>query len=398
MKKLLLTILLLMMPAFALAQNPQTSSNPLVGTNSKWVNGIAPGYYPTAGSSLTLNVGPGTSYCGTSIVTYPGGSLTLTASSTNLVYIDPNTLAAPAAPTLSSTAGGTLGATTYFVKITYVNNGGETVGSLESSLAVAANNLLVVTSPSSSGNATGWNVYVSTSTGTETKQNTTLNTIGTNWTEPTSGLVSGSSPPASNTTTCAPAFSTAANFTAGQIPIASVVTSGSAITVITDDRTLFVVPPTAAVSSIFGRIGAVTAQSGDYTAAQVTNAFDLSNNNNIGTHYFDVGTQAAPANPPSGKIRLYGNSTSGDLACVTSSGANCVPTTGSNFADAEVPSGSTGTTFTLAHTPSPASSLILVWDGLIRKQGNDYNLAGATITTSVSVNPSGDNLQAWYRY
>ena len=32
--------------------------------------------------------------------------------------------------------------------------------------------------------------------------------------------------------------------------------------------------PTDAVSSVFSRTGVVTAQNGDYTAAQVTNAFD----------------------------------------------------------------------------------------------------------------------------
>lgn len=387
------------------AQNPQTDdvpaikpTQPLVGINSRWTNGTSAGYWPTAGAGLTLNLGSGTSYCGTTLYTYAGGTIGLTASSTNLVYIDPNTLAAPAAPALGSTAGGSLAAATYFAKVTYLNGGGETVASAESSLAVAANNLLVVTSPASSGNAMGYNVYISTTTGTETKQNASRIAIGTNWTEPTSGLISGSALPSANSTTCAPAASTASSFSAGQIPLATVVTGASTITTIADNRTFFVVPPSVAVSSVFGRIGAVTAQSGDYTASQVTNAFDLSANNNIGTHYYDIGTQAAPANPASGFIRLYGNSTSGNLACLTSSGASCIPTTGSNFADAEVPSGGTGTAFTLAHTPNPAASLILVWDGLIRKAGNDFTIAGANITTSVTVNPAGDNLQAWYRW
>ncbi|MDE2098339.1 MAG: hypothetical protein KGL39_13885 [Patescibacteria group bacterium] len=104
-----------------------------------------------------------------------------------------------AAPTLSSVAGGSLAAATYFTKITYVNNTGETLASPESSLAVALANLLVVSSPSASANATGYNVYVSTSTGTETKQNSIPISIGTNWTEPTSGLVAGSALPSANT-------------------------------------------------------------------------------------------------------------------------------------------------------------------------------------------------------
>lgn len=110
-------------------------------------------------------------------------------------------LTSPAAPTLGSTAGGSLGATTYYVKITYVGPTGETLGSTEANLAVAANNVLTVTSPSALTGATGWNVYVSTTTNTETKQNGgTPIAIGTNWTEPTSGLVAGSALPGSNTT------------------------------------------------------------------------------------------------------------------------------------------------------------------------------------------------------
>ena len=104
------------------------------------------------------------------------------------------------APVLSSVSGGTLAAATYYVKITYENSTGETLPSPESNLAVALDNLLVVDSPSSATNATGYNVYVSTTTGTETKQNSTPISIGTNWTEPTSGLISGSALPSSNTT------------------------------------------------------------------------------------------------------------------------------------------------------------------------------------------------------
>lgn len=108
-------------------------------------------------------------------------------------------ITAPAAPTLGSAAGGTLAATTYYVKVTYVTAAGETLPSAESSLAVAVNNVLTVTSPSAQAGATGYNVYVSTSAGTETKQNSTPIAIGTNWTEPTSGLVSNGAPPATGT-------------------------------------------------------------------------------------------------------------------------------------------------------------------------------------------------------
>jgi hypothetical protein len=109
-------------------------------------------------------------------------------------------IAAPAAPTTSSSAGGTLAGATYYVKTTYVNAIGETVGSSESTQVVAANYLLDVTSPAAETGATGWNVYVATATGAEEKQNATPIAIGTNWTLPTTGLVTGATVPTSNTT------------------------------------------------------------------------------------------------------------------------------------------------------------------------------------------------------
>jgi len=92
MKKLLAILLI---PICVYAQNPHVQSpNPqaLQGTNSKWVNGIAPGYYPkcnvAACTGLVLSVGPGT--CFDSLGTrhaYAGGTLTMTNSATNYIYI-----------------------------------------------------------------------------------------------------------------------------------------------------------------------------------------------------------------------------------------------------------------------------------------------------------------------
>jgi hypothetical protein len=103
-----------------------------------------------------------------------------------------DTIPAPDAPVLSSTSGGTLAATTYYVKVAYVSASG-TVGltSAEVSLAVDADYLLSVASPPALSGATDYNVYVSDSTGTETLQNTSPIAIGTDFTEPSSGLVSG---------------------------------------------------------------------------------------------------------------------------------------------------------------------------------------------------------------
>ena len=71
-----------------------------------------------------------------------------------------------------------------------------------------------------------------------------------------------------------------------------------------------------------------------------------------------------------------------------------------NFADEETPAGAidgVNKVFTLGHTPNPAASLQL-FNGLMQKPGgNDYTLAGNTITFTAA--PSvGSTLLAWYRY
>jgi hypothetical protein len=73
-----------------------------------------------------------------------------------------------------------------------------------------------------------------------------------------------------------------------------------------------------------------------------------------------------------------------------------------NFADEETPAGATNgsnAAFSLAHTPSPAASLILVRNGLVMKAGMDFALSGNTVTFGGAAVPqSGDTIQAFYRY
>ena len=104
--------------------------------------------------------------------------------------------APPQIPVLSYGSGGSLAAATYYVRISYVTPTGETALSLESSLSVPANALLNVANPGPDnfGLATSWNVYVSTKSFAETQQATGIG-VNTNWTLPSSGLVTGSSPP-----------------------------------------------------------------------------------------------------------------------------------------------------------------------------------------------------------
>jgi hypothetical protein len=75
---------------------------------------------------------------------------------------------------------------------------------------------------------------------------------------------------------------------------------------------------------------------------------------------------------------------------------------GANFADAEVPAGAingVNTQFTLMSAPSPAGSLELYRNGLVMRQGADYQITGNAVTFFLgSVPQSGDLLVAYYRF
>ncbi len=112
MKRNLIWPLLFLMAHVASAQNPQTQAAPLYGVNAKYTNGVAPGYMPCGAaatscastSGLNLSVGPGTANCAGTIETYSGGTLTMTASATNYVYLDTSASCAPAVKTTTFTS------------------------------------------------------------------------------------------------------------------------------------------------------------------------------------------------------------------------------------------------------------------------------------------------------
>jgi hypothetical protein len=97
-----------LLPSTSFGQQPQAQGGqPVFAANAKYVQGVGPGYWPTAATGLALNVAAGTAYCGDppALVTYAGGSLTLTANATNYVYLDPGANCAPTASTTGFTAG-----------------------------------------------------------------------------------------------------------------------------------------------------------------------------------------------------------------------------------------------------------------------------------------------------
>lgn len=103
---------------------------------------------------------------------------------------------------------------------------------------------------------------------------------------------------------------------------------------------------------------------------------------------------------------------SGGVAAAAGNLSDCLHVDGSSgpcggggaspsFADAETPTGivdGVNTTFQLANSPGPASSLTLFRNGLALQQTVEFTISGATITFQpTSVPQPGDVLQAFYR-
>lgn len=125
-------------------------------------------------------------------------------------------------PVLSQVASGTLAAQTYFVRLTFTTASGETLPGPENSIAVLIDNVFVVQAPGPALGAngvvpagiTGYNVYASNTSGTETKQNSSPVALGTAFQEPATGLIAGAALPTVNTTP----VTDGRYFVMGQIP------------------------------------------------------------------------------------------------------------------------------------------------------------------------------------
>lgn len=108
-----------------------------------------------------------------------------------------SSFAAAPTPTLSQVPGGGIGATTYYVRLAYVKNGLICFPGAEASFAVAANNLLKVSSPPSVAGYDGWVPLIGTVAGATRVLGSgapngcpwlTWIPFGTDYTEPTTGL------------------------------------------------------------------------------------------------------------------------------------------------------------------------------------------------------------------
>jgi hypothetical protein len=111
----------------------------------------------------------------------------------------------PYSPIVSTTTtGGALAGRIYFVRCSFLDSEGNegTASDSATRVWVPAGQLATVLSPNlpfastaSGASYTKYNVYASEILGDETLQNASPITLGTNWTEPTSGLINGVNPP-----------------------------------------------------------------------------------------------------------------------------------------------------------------------------------------------------------
>lgn len=103
----------------------------------------------------------------------------------------------PQAPHATVSTSGALTARTYYIKVTFLDEDGlESASSNTAKQWIDDNEVVVVRAPQPAINEgsigiryTHYNVYASEVEGTETKQNTSIVAIGSNWTEPDTGLI-----------------------------------------------------------------------------------------------------------------------------------------------------------------------------------------------------------------
>ncbi|CAM4097574.1 hypothetical protein PAAL109150_09750 [Paenibacillus alkaliterrae] len=188
----------------ALTQRPGSVPviNPALGAAIKHLT-----QYPFK-QSVSVGAAPTLSAVGDAASTLPSGTYYVrytyvtdngeTEASAEVNVVVPPAVDNPtAAPSLTTaTSGGSLPAATYFVVYTWVNSVGETQVSPEASIITSGStSTITATMPTFPSGVTSVNVYISTSTGTQTRQGSTTTTSYTQ----SAALVSGAAKPASNT-------------------------------------------------------------------------------------------------------------------------------------------------------------------------------------------------------
>lgn len=307
----------------------------------------------------------------------------------------------PSAPTAAPAAGGSLPASTqYDVEVTYVNTGETTVSTATLTAATSStctgsgNCEILVTSPAASTNATGYNVYVKTSGGSNYfLQNTSgAVAIGTNYTM-TSENTSSANPPTSNTSggayttyLFASAEGSGVLCTASSTPGADC-SSGQYL---------------LNQSSIAAGSGISVANSGTGLTITATGGAGTATSLQFGTN---TAITLSTTDPTNGQCLGYNGTNILGVTCGSGGGA---PNFGydNSSGSSNLTGALTGTSFTLSSTPVNAAGLFFYVNGLLQVEGTgttpDYNWSGTTITCcyvsgTLTAPGSSANLQAvWY--
>lgn len=124
-------------------------------------------------------------------------------SSTGSVVGLPDPLTTPI--TATNTGSGTLAAGTYYVKIAYTGTPGDSIASPEATVVLSSTGTVIVNAPTvQPASATGYKVYIGSTSGSETLQGTV--TGWTNYSQ-SAALSAGAAPPATNASVCTIRFS-----------------------------------------------------------------------------------------------------------------------------------------------------------------------------------------------
>lgn len=149
-----------------------------------------------ANGTLTFSLTQAAVLSGTAtLVTTPASCYTDAGG--NVVGV-PNPLVAPAPS--QNLGSGTLPAGTYFYRVTYFNASGESAPSPENSFTTTGTDTLIIAALPAKSGATGYNVYISTTSGAETRQGSVTG-FASNYSQAT-GLAAGAALPVSNSSVC----------------------------------------------------------------------------------------------------------------------------------------------------------------------------------------------------
>jgi hypothetical protein len=318
----------------------------------------------------------------------------------------------PGSPVLTEALLGALGARTEYYVLTYLTPYGESLAGPEANISVDANNVVVVAPPDYPHPYAiyGYNVYAASASGAECLQNGSTPILpGSSWTEPASGLVTGTATPPTSwiaTTlsfgiysyaTKVPAYSRAA---AAHKNVAS---SGILETIYEHTDTF------TDINIDFASIGADIAGWNTFIQyAERGGVFSFYPDDTVGgggsgfTNYtlWDDNWTAAYKAPQLYSFKMKWRESGGE-----NTGGSGGTVGGDNFADNIIPVDSGDHQhFTLPNTPAPAASLILVLRGadyptqpLLQGGGLDYTLSGAAITMTSAITGTFE-LRAFYRY